>query len=764
MGTVLQQKGLAPGVEPSSLVFSDPGLIESVHRSYIEAGAQVIYSDTFGANRFKLGDSAAECVKKAVGLAKRAAGDRALAALDIGPLGRLVEPTGDLELEEAYAAFREMIEAGRDADLVVFETFTDLAELRQAVIAAKDLGVENVLCTLSFEPDGRTFSGNTPQTAAAVLDGLGVSAIGVNCSSGPEGLSNTVRMMRQVSDLPIAVKPNAGLPDPVTGAYSLSPEKFASETAKLAASGASLFGGCCGTTPEHIKALKNALDSSPAAIKPEINKFMVPFVCSATRLVKIDDVRIIGERINPTGKKKMKEALTRGDMEYIKEQAVEQAQAGAAILDVNVGLPGTDEKALMTEAVKAVQSVSDLPLQLDSSSPEALEAGLRAACGKVIVNSVNGKRESIEAVLPLVKKYGACVVGLTLDENGIPETAEERFEVARRIAEACDRYGIKRSDLFIDCLTLTAATGERGALETLGALKLCRERLGVKTVLGVSNVSFGLPERELLNRSFLSMALFAGLDLPIMNPNIPSMTDTVGAFRALKGTDRSCRDYVAAHADAAPQTQSEKNLSLGFCIEKGLKGEAAKAAKKLLESVAPLDAVQEHIVPALDAVGESFEKGKTFLPQLIQAASAAQAAFDEVRQKLPKEASSGGKIIMATVKNDVHDIGKNIVCTLLSNYGFDVIDLGRDVAPETVIDAVKREGCRFVGLSALMTTTVPSMEETIALIKKEAPDCRVMVGGAVLTAEHAERIGADFYARDAKSAVDIAKRFFGEQK
>ena len=764
MGTVLQQNGLAPGEEPAKLALSDPALIESVHRRYVEAGAGIVYADTFGANRFKLGGMTADCVRAAVSLAKRAAGSASLAALDVGPLGRLVEPTGDLSLEDAYEAFREVIEAGSDADLIVFETFTDLAELRAGVLAAKDLGAENIICTLSFEPDGRTFSGNTPQTAAAVLDGLGVSAIGVNCSAGPEGLARIVRMMREVSDLPIAVKPNAGLPDPVTGAYSLSPEDFARETAKLFGCGARLLGGCCGTTPDHIRALKRALEDAPPFIASEGERIAVPFVCSARRLVKIDDVRIIGERINPTGKKKMKEALLSGDMEYIKEQAVSQAQAGAAILDVNVGLPGTDEPALMARAVKAVQAVCDLPLQLDSSSPEALEAGLRATCGRVIVNSVNGKKESLEGVLPLVKRYGACVVGLTLDENGIPESAEARFGIARRIAEACGEYGIDRSSLFIDCLTLTAATGDHGALETLDALRLCRERLGVKTVLGVSNVSFGLPDRELLNRGFLSMALFAGLDLPIINPNAAAMTDTVGAFRALRGTDKGCREYVASHADTQAQPQPQSSPTLGFCIEKGLRGEAARAAAQLLESEAPLDVVQKHIVPALDAAGESFEKGLTFLPQLIQAASAAQAAFDEVRAKLPKGASDGGKIVMATVKNDVHDIGKNIVCTLLSNYGFNVIDLGKDVAPETVLDAVKKENCRLVGLSALMTTTVASMAETVALLKKEAPECRVMVGGAVLTAEHAKRIGADFYSRDAKGAVDTAKKFFAERK
>lgn len=765
MGTELLKRGLRPGEEPSLFVLRDPGAVRSVHRAYVQSGADVIYTDTFGANPLRLGDDCEKVVAAAVDLAREAAEGRALVALDVGPLARLLEPTGDLRFEDAVDAFKRMLKAGEKADLVVFETFTDLYELKAAVLAAKDLGWENVVCTMSFEPDGRTFSGTSPDEAVLTLSGLGISALGINCSSGPDLMLPTLRRFRELTDLPLVVKPNAGLPDPVTGEYSMDPETFARLTAALASAGATLLGGCCGTSPEYIAALSETVRSGafPAIPAPVSAKKRAPALCSATRTVALDGARVIGERINPTGKKLMKLALTEGNEDYIKEQAVSQANAGADILDVNVGLPGIDERAWMVRAVKAVRSVCDLPVQLDSSSPEAIEAGLRVCCGKAIVNSVNGKKEVLDSILPLVKKYGAAVVGLTLDENGIPETAEGRFEIARRIAAACDGYGIPRSDLFIDCLTLTVAAGADSAAVTLEALRRVKNELGLKTVLGVSNISFGLPRRDIINQSFLTMALQAGLDLAIMNPNSEAMSGAVDAFRALSGADPNGAGYAAKYAGISAEAKPSAAPGLGECIDSGLASEAARTAKALLETQEPMAVVEKYVIPALDRAGVSFEKGEIFLPQLIRRASAAQAAFDEVRAKMGKRPAGAHKVIMATVKNDVHDIGKNIVCTLLSNYGFDVIDLGKDVAPETVLEAVRREDCRLVGLSALMTTTVSSMKETVELLKREAPWCRVMVGGAVLTAEYAKEIGADFYSRDAMGAVETAKKYFGEE-
>lgn len=764
MGTVLQKKGLKAGGDPVLLSLNDPETVRSIHQSYVEAGAQVIYTNTFGANRYKLKDenTVGEVIRAAVALAKEAAGERALVALDIGPIGQLMEPSGPLTFEEAYDIFRQMLSFGEGADLVVFETFTELYELKAALLAAKETVSVPVICSMSFEADGRTFTGTSPEEMVLTLEGLGASALGINCSLGPKELAPLVSKLCRLSSLPVFVKPNAGLPDPVTGEYALSPADFARELSLLCRCGAKLFGGCCGTTPEHIAAVKAQLEKgTPFLSRPAETEKREPAVCSGTKTVVIHGPCIIGERINPTGKKKMKAALLEGDMDYILSQAVEQTSAGAEILDVNVGLPGINEAEMMVRAVKAIQSVSDLPLQLDSSSPEALEAGLRVCNGKAIVNSVNGKRESLETVLPLVKRYGACVVGLTLDEEGIPPKAEGRFAIAEKIALACDRIGIPRRDLFIDCLTLTAATDQENALETLKALKLCKERLGVKTVLGVSNISFGLPQRELLNQSFLTMALYAGLDLPILNPNNAAMAGAVRAYRALAAWDKDSRDYVACYADApatASAVSSAADYSLEYCLENGLQKEAQKAAARELETLAPLEVVNQRIVPALDRAGERFEAGKIFLPQLIRCASAAQSAFEVISSVMEQSERKPLTVVIATVKNDIHDIGKNIVGTLLKNYGYRVVDLGKDVAPETVLEAVKREGVRLVGLSALMTTTVGSMKETVELLKKECPECKIMVGGAVLTEEYAMEMGADFYAKDAKASVDIAKK------
>ncbi len=766
MGTVLQQKGLQAGGEPVLLSLTQPDLVRSVHESYVEAGAQIVYTNTFTANRYKLKDASkvAEVIPAAIRLAKEAAKGRALVALDIGPIGQLMEPTGPMSFEEAYDIFAQMLSYSQGADVVVFETFTELYELKAALLAAKETTDLPVLCSMTFEADGRTFTGTSPMEMCLTLEGLGASALGINCSLGPKELLPLVSRLCRISSLPVFVKPNAGLPDPVSGEYRSSPEEFARELSVLARCGVRLFGGCCGTTPEHLAALKRELEQKPSDL-PRLaeGKRENPAVCSGSLTVEIEGPCIIGERINPTGKKKMKQALLDGDMDYILGQAVEQANAGAQILDVNVGLPGVDEKEMMVRAVKAIQSVSDLPLQLDSSSAEALEAGLRVCNGKAIVNSVNGKKDSLESVLPLVKRYGACVVGLTLDENGIPPKAEGRFAIAEKIAGACDKMGIPRKDLFIDCLTLTAATDQENALETLKALRLCKERLGVKTVLGVSNISFGLPARELLNQSFLTMALYAGLDLPILNPNNAAMAGAVRAYRALAAWDTDSKDFVNCYSQREEDSRAVgmEEHSLSYCLENGLQKEAQEAARRALARTEPLELVNQAIVPALDRAGERFESGAIFLPQLIRCASAAQAAFEVISEAMAgQEQQRAQTVVLATVKNDIHDIGKNIVRTLLKNYGFSVVDLGKEVAPEAVARAVEREKAPLLGLSALMTTTVESMRQTVALVKSRCPQCRIMVGGAVLTEEYAKEIGADFYAKDAKAAVDIAKAVF----
>lgn len=763
MGTMLQQGGLAPGAVPELLNLTDPARITAVHQSYIEAGAQAAYTNTFGANRLKMaktGHSVTEIIGAAVKNARAAHPE--LVALDIGPIGQLLEPTGTLSFEEAYDIFREEIEAGKDADILVFETMTDLGEVRAGVLAAREHGGgKPVFVTMSFEENGRTFTGCDIVSMAVTLEGLGVDALGVNCSLGPDELLPIVEKLSRWTSLPIIVKPNAGLPDPATGRYDFDPERFAAAMTKFVPLGAVIFGGCCGTTPDHIRAAARAIRAMQPA-KREIR--IPPVVCSMTEAVVIDQPRIIGERINPTGKKRFQQALREKDMDYILEQAVQQVQAGAEILDVNVGLPGVDEPEMQKAAVLALQGITDAPLQIDTTDPAALEAGLRHFHGKAIVNSVNGEEKSLRTVLPLVKKYGAAVVGLTLDENGIPKTAEERFGIAERILSRALSLGIRREDVYIDCLTLTASAEQEGAAETLKALHRVKTELGLRTVLGVSNISFGLPARELVNRTFLTMALQEGLDLPIMNPNIESMTAAVRSFRLLAGYDKNSVDYIAAYGGEAPKAAAPASqVTLEQAVESGLAAQAAACTRTLLAENEPMEIVNGRLIPALDKVGAAFEAGKVFLPQLIGAAGAAQAAFEVIKQTLCEtqgETVSSGTIVLATVKGDIHDIGKNIVKILLENYGYRVLDLGRDVPEETVADAVEREHVRLCGLSALMTTTLPSMERTIALLRERCPWCRVVVGGAVLTAEYAAKIGADFYAKDAKATVDAAKQVF----
>lgn len=764
---MLQSAGLTAGETPELLSLTDPNKITGIHSAYVDAGSDIVYANTFGANRYKLknsGHSVEEVISASIKNAKAAAKDRALAALDIGPIGQLLEPSGALTFEEAYDIFKEIVLAGSEADLIVIETMTDLNETRAALLAAKENSDLPVLVTMTFEENMRTFTGCSVSAMALTLEGLGADAIGFNCSLGPDKLIPMVEELSRWTSLPIIIKPNAGLPDPVTNAYNVTPEEFTKDIAAMIPFGIKFAGGCCGTTPEYIRTLKSALDREKY-LKP--SPAAVPAVCTAAKTVTIDQPRIIGERINPTGKKLFKEALLRGDIPYILGQAVEQQNAGADILDVNVGLPGVDEKAMMISAVKGLCGITPLPLQIDSSDPAAVEAALRIYPGKAIVNSVNGEDESLRSILPLVKKYGAGVVGLTLDRGGVPKTAERRFEIAKKILDSALSFGIKKENVFIDCLTLTASAEQDCVMETLTALKRVKDELGLKTVLGVSNISFGLPGRETVNTAFLTMALTYGLDLPIINPNIPAMSGAVRAFKLLRGIDRGSAEYIAAYSgESAPAAKAkavQTDIDLPYAVLNGLKDEAAKITLRLLENTDPLDIVNTLLIPALDKVGDGFEKGRIYLPQLIQSAGVAEAAFDVIKAHIREHGgntASKGKIILATVKGDIHDIGKNIVKVLLENYGYTVIDLGRDVDPQLVVDTAVQEQVPLVGLSALMTTTLKGMRETVELLR-ENWDCKIMVGGAVLTPEYAKEIGADFYAKDAKESVDIARRVIG---
>ncbi len=768
MGSVLQQHGLKLGGLPEELNFTEPDLIRSVHRSYIEAGAQGIYANTFGANRHKLQNSSYsvdEIVKQGIKLAREAAeGTDVLVGLDIGSLGRMLRPTGDMPVDEAYDMFREVMTAGREADFIAIETMTDLMEIKTALLAAKENTDLPVICTMSFEQNMRTFTGCSAASMAMTLSGMGADVIGMNCSLGPKDALPIVEEILRWSSVPVLIRPNAGLPDPATNLYNTTPQEYADVMEQIAAMGVKVLGGCCGTNPDYIREVAGRIRGMKCVMpKPEIPAA----VCSASNVVPVDTVRIIGERINPTGKKLFKEALKKHDLDYIMRQALEQTTAGAEILDVNVGLPDIDEKEMMIAAVNAIQSVTDAPLQIDTTELPVLEAALRIVSGKPIVNSVNGEEEKLNTVLPLVKKYGAAVVGLTLDERGIPKTAEERFAIAEKILNRALEYGIPKRDVYIDCLTLTASAEQDGVAETLKAVRMVTEKLGLKTVLGVSNISFGLPNRELINSTFITMAMNNGLTLPIMNPNIASMTGAVRAYRLLSGYDRHGVNFIENYGAEVkkPAAAVAADMDISDAVAAGLKAESGAAAEKLLAGgTDPMEIINGKLIPALDSVGAKFEKGTIFLPQLIQSAGAAQAAFDVIKKAISERGGSGvsaGRIVLCTVKGDIHDIGKNIVKTLLENYGFDVIDLGKDVDYQDVVDAAIKYDVRLVGLSALMTTTLKSMENTIKLLRENNVDCKIVVGGAVLTPDYAEKIGADYYARDAKETVDIARKVYG---
>ena len=794
MGTMLQAAGMKLGTRPEDLNIENPELIRSIHAKYAASGSRVVNANTFGASPHKLADSKytlEEVITAGIANCKQAVAPYgALVTLDVGPLGELLEPSGTLAFEDAVAEYGRIVRAGvaAGADILYFETFTDLYEMKAALLAAKENSTLPIMASMSFEANGRTFTGCTVESFAATARGLGANAVGINCSLGPKEIFPMAKRLAEAvpGDFPVFVKPNAGLPRADGSGYDITPQLYAMQMKPYRELHLFAAGGCCGTTPEFIQMLNGVFaDCKPG--RPEHP--MLSVICSPVDCVNVDGITVVGERINPTGKKRFQQALRDGDMNYILEQAVSQAEAGAQILDVNVGAPGVDEPALMEQVVKALQSVVSLPLQLDSSHAEALERGLRVYNGKPIVNSVNGEPEVLEKVLPLCKKYGAAVVGLAIDERGIQPKAEDRVAIARRIKKAALEAGIPQEDIYIDCLTLTASAQQEDVLATVQALHTCKTELGVRTILGVSNISFGLPCRPYLNTTFLTMAMYAGLDLAIMNPSSEEMMAAVYAYNVLTNRDKQSGRYIARYADQVPasaalaKAMQDKAASsvpaaaeaagpavsgpyapLMKAVEQGLKGEAAACTKALLAEKEPLELVDEALIPALDIVGVKYEKGKLFLPQLLQAASAAQSAFDEIKTAIAQRGGAGaskGRIVLATVKGDVHDIGKNIVKVILENYGFEVIDLGRDVPVETVVETVREKDVHLVGLSALMTTTLKSMEETIAALHAAKLDCKVMVGGAVLTPEYAEKIGADWYAKDAKQSADIAKEFFG---
>ncbi|MBQ8184019.1 MAG: homocysteine S-methyltransferase family protein [Clostridia bacterium] len=765
-GTELIKKGLQPHEDSVSAIFSHPQWVKEIHRSYIDAGSNIIMADTFGANACKLKGApytVEECVNQAVKLAKEAAeGTEALVALDVSTTGELLYPAGRLTFEDAYNTFKQVAISGEKAgvDLVCLETFTDLKEARIALLAVKENTDLPVFVTLSFDENSLTMNGSTPSAVAVTLKAAGADAVGLNCSLGPDKLKGVAEEFLKYSPIPVIVKPNAGLPDPKTGSYTMNATDFAEYMAEFYEKGVLIMGGCCGTTPEYIKSLKEKIKDTKKGVRENI---ITDVICGVNHTVELNEPRVIGERINPTGKKRFKQALEENDLDYILNEGISQVEAGAEILDVNVGHSGIDEKEMMSSVVKSLQGSIGLPLQLDSTSPSVLEKALRVYTGKAIINSVNGEEKSLNSVLPLAKKYGAAVVGLTLDENGIPETADERVKIAEKIINRALTMGIPKEDIIIDCLTMTVSANQGAATITLEAMKKVKEKFGVKTTLGVSNVSFGLPSRETVNTAFVTLALENGLDLPIMNPNSAPMIGAVRAFRVLKGFDTGACDYINAFSDEVKTAVQVKEITLSEAIEKGLKTQAADMTSKALTEKSADEIINGVLIPALDTVGEKFESGKLFLPQLIRSADAAGACFEIIKRKMAKSNSAGeskGKIILATVKGDVHDIGKNIVKTVLENYGYEVIDLGKDVSPEDVLKAQQEIGAELVGLSALMTTTLPSMEETIKVLHSNNAPCKIMVGGAVLTPEYAEKIGADFYAKDAKMSADIAKRIF----
>ena len=790
MGTLLQAEGLAPGELPETWNIEHPEKVEAIHRRYYEAGSDVVLANTFGANVCKFHDdryTVEEVIRAGIANAKRAGeqiGKETYVALDMGPTGKLLKPMGDLDFDDAYEAFAEAVRYGEKygADLIHIETMSDTYEVKAAILAAKENSSLPVFVTMIFDERGKLLTGGDVPSVVAMLEGLRVDALGLNCGLGPKQMLPILNDLRRYTSLPIIVKPNAGLPKQKNGEtyYDVEPDEFARIMQEVVKEGACVIGGCCGTTPEHIKKLVEECKELPLR---EIEKKHDTIVSSYGQAVILDDMpRIIGERINPTGKKKFKEALKNEDMDYILKEAITQQDKGAHILDVNVGLPDIDEVAMMEKVVKELQSVTSLPLQIDTVDGKAMERAMRIYNGKPMINSVNGKQVSMDEVFPLVRKYGGVVVGLTIDEEGIPKDAEGRVRVAGKIINEAAKYGIDKKDIVIDVLTMTISSEKDGAKVTLEALKRVREEFGVRTVLGVSNISFGLPRRPIVNSYFYAMAMQNGLTAGIINPSSEDMMKAYRSYNALMGFDENCTNYIstyagttetvtvqasqaAAAAGNAPKAAGVE-MTLKYAIERGLKEEAHHITRDLIGTREPLDIIQEELIPALNVVGEGFEKGTVFLPQLLMSADAAKIAFAVIKDVLAssgQEEEKKEKIILATVKGDIHDIGKNIVKVLLENYGFDVIDLGKDVPPEAIVEKAVEENVTLVGLSALMTTTVVSMEETIKLLREKKPDCKVMVGGAVLNQDYADMIGADFYGKDAMQSVYYAQKVFGRE-
>ena len=775
-GTLLQAQGLKGGELPETWNLLHPERIAALHRAYLEAGSDIICTNTFGANGLKFpagGQFDLEAlVKAAVDIARSARAEAgrekdAYIALDLGPTGKLLKPMGELDFEDAVSLYAQVVRIGAaaGADLVLIETMSDGYEAKAAVLAAKENCDLPVIVTTVYGENGKLLTGGTVASTVALLEGLGVDALGVNCGMGPAQMEPIVKELAACASLPIVVNPNAGLPRTEGGktVFDVGPEEFASVMETLSAYGVHLMGGCCGTTPDHIRSLTARCRNLPFVPPTDKGRTVVS---SYSRAVEIGKAPVlIGERINPTGKKRFKQALREHDIEYLLNEGFAQEEAGAHILDVNVGLPEIDEPTLLTEAVCAIQAVIPLPLQLDTSDPAAMERAMRRYNGKPMLNSVSGKAESMEAVFPLVRKYGGVVVGLTLDEGGIPDTAEGRVQIAKKIYDTAAQYGIGKEDIVIDGLAMTISSDSRSALVTLETLRRVRDELGGHTILGVSNISFGLPQREIINANFFTMALQNGLSCAIINPNADAMMRAYRAFLALTDQDAQCAGYIAAYGNqptVAPQAAADSAIPLGESIERGLQERAAQAAKAALQTVPPLELVNTELIPALDRVGKGFEAGTVFLPQLLMSAEAAKAAFEVVKDAMRgAPQATRGKIILATVKGDIHDIGKNIVKVLLENYGYQVLDLGKDVAPEVIVDTAIQEEVALIGLSALMTTTVVSMEQTIRLLREKKPDTKVVVGGAVLTQEYADSIGADCYARDAMATVHYADSVFG---
>jgi len=779
MGTMLQVKGLKLGETPETFNIEEREIIKEIHKDYIENGAMVLTTNTFGANELKLEHcdySVEKIIDAAINIAKEAREDKKIyIALDIGPIGQLLEPMGTLSFERAYEIFKRQIVQGvkSGADLIIIETMTDLYEAKAALLAAKENSTLPVLCTMSFEENGRTFTGCTPESMAVVLEGLGADAVGVNCSLGPKELLPIIKRIVKATNIPVMAQANAGLPELILGetVFNITAEEFAYWVEKFVCEGVSIIGGCCGTTPEFIKRLRDIADNNKV---PKRDKITYSCICTPSNMLKIDGVKVVGERINPTGKKLFQQALRDDNLDYILKQAIDQVEAGADLLDINVGLPQIDETEMMVKVIKEIQGIMDIPLQIDSSDPEVLEAALRIYNGKACVNSVNGEDEVLDKILPIIKKYGASVVGLTLDKRGIPPTAKDRFEIAEKIVNKAKEYGIDKKDVFIDCLVLTASAQQAEVKETLMAVRRVHDELGVKTLLGVSNISFGLPCRDLINETFLAAALANGLDLPIMNPNSAGMMDVVNSYKVLANIDKGSANYISIYGGATvdrgvrlnsgkDDNNSTLERDLKYIVIKGLRDDAAQETRELLKTKTELEIVNELLIPALDIVGKKFEIGELFLPQLIQSAETVKKAFEVIKASLIASNSasiSKGKIVLATVQGDIHDIGKNIVKVILENYGYEIIDLGKDVPVEKVVETALKYDVSLVGLSALMTTTLKSMAETIKQLKEHGYKGKVFVGGAVLTPEYAKEIGADYYSKDAKEAVEVAKLVF----